>query len=325
MNPLVSIITPCYNGKGKVNIFLDSVLKQTYDNIEFIIINDGSTDNTEEIILSYKSKFIDKGYKFIYLKQKNAGQDVALNNGLKYFTGKYLMWPDSDDILDSQNIEEKVKYLEQNRNCGLVYCNTNIVKYEKINKVIKKWDKVLYKNRLENFEDILLGKIIFAGGAWMLRSEYLEKINPGKKIIITGQGQNWQMLLPMAYNYDVGKVDKYLFRYIIYKDSHSNKKRSYEEYVKRLIDIETGLIRMLKECNIEETLFYKYKKMLETQYINEKLRLSLLYRKNKEAKELYHICKERNIKLYRKNKLKYYLNLLGLYTILKKIKDKIEQ
>ena len=281
MNPLVSIITPCYNGKGKVNIFLDSVLKQTYDNIEFIIINDGSTDNTEEIILSYKSKFIDKGYKFIYLKQKNAGQDVALNNGLKYFTGKYLMWPDSDDILDSQNIEEKVKYLEQNRNCGLVYCNTNIVKYE--------------------------------------------KINPEKKIIITGQGQNWQMLLPMAYNYDVGKVDKYLFRYIIYKDSHSNKKRSYEEYVKRLIDIETGLIRMLKECNIEETLFYKYKKMLETQYINEKLRLSLLYRKNKEAKELYHICKERNIKLYRKNKLKYYLNLLGLYTILKKIKDKIEQ
>lgn len=324
MKPLVSIITPCYNGEGKVNIFLDSVLKQTYDNIEFIIINDGSTDNTEEIILSYKNKFIDKGYKFIYLKQKNAGQDVALNNGLKYFTGKYLMWPDSDDILEANNIKEKVKYLEKNKTCGLVYCNTNIVQYENINKVITKWDKILYKDRLKNFEEILLGNIIFAGGAWMLRSEYFEKINPKKEIIITGQGQNWQMLLPMAYNYDIGKVNKYLFTYIIYKDSHSNKKRTYKESTKRLINIETGLISILKECKMEEDLFYRYKKILEIKYINEKLILNILYRKNKEAKDLYRLCKERNIKLYRKNKIKYYLNLFGLYTILKKIKDRIK-
>lgn len=324
MKPLVSIITPCYNGEGKVNIFLDSILKQTYDNIEFIIINDGSVDNTEKIILSYKNKFIDKGYKFIYLKQKNAGQDVALNNGLKYFTGKYLMWPDSDDILEPNNIEEKVKYLEKNKRCGLVYCNVNIVKYENINKIITKWNRILYKDRLKNFEDILLGNIVFAGGAWMLRSEYFEKICPEKEIVITGQGQNWQMLLPMAYSYDIGKINKYLFTYIVYKNSHSNKKKTYEESIKRLIDMETGLIRILKKCNMEESLFYKYKKTLEIKYINEKLSLNLLYRKNREAKELYCICKKNNIELYRKTKIKYYLELCGLYTILKKIKDKIK-
>lgn len=324
MNPLVSIITPCYNGKGKVNIFLDSVLKQTYDNIEFIIINDGSTDNTEEIILSYKNKFINKGYKFIYLKQKNAGQDIALNNGLKYFTGKYLMWSDSDDILEANNIEEKVKYLEKNKTCGLVYCNTNIVQYKEINKVITKWDKILYKDRLKDFDDIFAGNIIFAGGAWMLRSEYFERINPKKEIVITGQGQNLQMLLPMAYNYDVGKVDKYLFTYVLYSDSHSNKKRTYEESIRRLIDIDKGTIEILKESNMEENMFYKYKKIIEIRHINEKFRLSLLYRKNKETKELYRLCKERNINLCRKNKIKYYLNLFGLYTILKEIKDKLK-
>lgn len=324
MKPLVSIITPCYNGEGKINIFLDSVLKQTYDNIEFIIINDGSIDNTEEIILSYKNKFIDKGYKFIYLKQENAGQDVALNNGLKYFTGKYLMWPDSDDILNKDNIKEKVEYLEKNKTCGLVYCNTNIVQYKNIDKIIAKWDKILYEDRLKNFEDILLGNIVFAGGAWMLRSEYFENINPKREIIITGQGQNWQMLLPMAYNYNIGKVNKFLFTYIVYKDSHSNKKRTYEESFKRLVDMELGLTSMLKECKMDKNLFYRYKKILKIKYINEKLSLNILYRKNKEAKELYHICKKRNIKLYRKNKIKYYLNLFGLYTILKGIKNRIK-
>lgn len=324
MKPLVSIITPCYNGSGKIQVYLDSILNQTYSNLEIILINDGSTDDTEKIILSYKNNFINKGYRFIYLKQKNGGQDVALNNGLKYFTGKYLMWPDADDILEANNIEEKVKYLEKNKTCGLVYCNTNIVRYENINKVVKKWDKILYRDRLKNFEDIFLDNLIFAGGAWMLRSEYFEKINPKREIIITGQGQNWQMLLPMAYNYDIGKVNKYLFRYIIYKDSHSHKKRTYEESIKRLSDANKGLISILRECNMEEDLFYKYKKIIEIRQINSEFYLSLLYGKNEEAKRLYQRCKKNNIKLYKKLKINYYLNLLGLYTILKKIKDKIK-
>lgn len=313
LKDLVSVITPCYNGEGKLNLFLDSILNQTYDNIEFIIINDGSTDNTENIILKYKKIFEKKGVKFIYLKQKNAGQDVALNRGLKYFTGKYLMWTDSDDILDPQNIEEKVKYLEQNRNCGLVYCNTNIVKYGEINKIIKKWDKVLYKNRLENFEDILLGKIIFAGGAWMLRSEYLEKINPKKEIIITGQGQNWQMLLPMAYNYDVGKVDKYLFTYIIYKDSHANKKRTFYEQKKRTIDTLNGLDKILKQINIDGALYNKYYNMVLNQWYINLLNQAINYNEKIESRKIYKWLQSKNIKIEIKLKIKYILLQLGIY------------
>lgn len=98
MNPKVSIITPCYNGEHKISKFLDSLLNQTYNNIELIVVNDGSLDKTEEVINSYKEKLISKGMDFIYLYQSNQGQAAAINNALKYFTGKYLMWPDSDDV-----------------------------------------------------------------------------------------------------------------------------------------------------------------------------------------------------------------------------------
>ena len=57
MNPLVSVITPCYNGEKKLYLFMNSMLEQTYDRVEFIIINDGSTDKTEEIILKYEQDF----------------------------------------------------------------------------------------------------------------------------------------------------------------------------------------------------------------------------------------------------------------------------
>ena len=100
MEPLVSVVTPCYNGEKYISRFLDSVINQTYDNVEVILVNDGSIDKTEEIALNYKSKFEKRGYKYIYIYQKNAGQAAAINQGLKVLQGKYLIWPDSDDILD---------------------------------------------------------------------------------------------------------------------------------------------------------------------------------------------------------------------------------
>ena len=99
--PLVSIITPCYNGEAFLKRYFESILNQTYPNLELIFINDGSTYRTEEIALSYRERLEKRGITYIYEKQENAGQAAALNRGLKLFTGEYLTWPDSDDEMVS--------------------------------------------------------------------------------------------------------------------------------------------------------------------------------------------------------------------------------
>lgn len=111
--PLVSIITPCYNGEAFLKRYFESILNQTYPNLELIFINDGSTDRTEEIALSYRERLEKRGITYIYEKQENAGQAAALNRGLKLFTGEYLTWPDSDDVMTKDSIEKKSIFLRK--------------------------------------------------------------------------------------------------------------------------------------------------------------------------------------------------------------------
>ena len=118
----VSVITPCYNGEEFADRFFRNIMEQTYQNIELIFVNDGSSDRTEEIAKSYISQFEQTGRKLIYIFQDNAGQAAAVNKGLEIFTGDYLMWMDSDDILDKDNIEKKVEFLEANPEYALNGC-----------------------------------------------------------------------------------------------------------------------------------------------------------------------------------------------------------
>ena len=89
---LVSIIIPTYNTEMYISSCINSVLNQSYPNIEIIIINDGSTDNTEKEILKFKDSRIH------YIKQKNQGVSVARNTALKIINGDYFCFLDADDL-----------------------------------------------------------------------------------------------------------------------------------------------------------------------------------------------------------------------------------
>ena len=108
---LVSIITPCYNVEKTIKKYLESILNQTYKNLELIFIDDGSTDETEKIIKEYINEFEQNKIKVKYVYQENAGLGGAINTGLKLVTGGFLCWADPDDFFMPESIEKRLNIL----------------------------------------------------------------------------------------------------------------------------------------------------------------------------------------------------------------------
>lgn len=116
--PLVSVIIPAYNIEKYIRESIDSALSQTYQNIEIIIVDDGSIDGTKKVIEPYI-----KNGKVKYIYQENKGLAGARNTGIKNSKGDFIALLDSDDIFLPQKIERQVKVLEDNPNFGICYCD----------------------------------------------------------------------------------------------------------------------------------------------------------------------------------------------------------
>ena len=111
MNPKISIILPVYNAEKYLNRCFDSILSNNYKNLEIIPVNDGSKDNSQEIIEKYKNKYPEI---FNPIHQENQGIGMTRNNGLKKATGEYIMFIDNDDFIDKDYIEKHIKEVEKN-------------------------------------------------------------------------------------------------------------------------------------------------------------------------------------------------------------------
>ena len=110
----VSVILPVYNGAPYVREAIESILGQTYDSFELIIINDGSRDESEAIILSFHDP------RIRYFKQQNQGLAATLNRAIGLAKGEYIARQDQDDVPLPQRFERQVEYLLGNPPCGMV-------------------------------------------------------------------------------------------------------------------------------------------------------------------------------------------------------------
>ena len=112
----ISIIVPIYNSEKYLKKCIDSIINQTKKELEIILINDGSTDNSEKIIKEYKDKRIK------YIKNTNQGIGTTRNQGIKEATGKYLMFIDSDDYIENNACELLYNKAEKD-NLDMVVCD----------------------------------------------------------------------------------------------------------------------------------------------------------------------------------------------------------
>ena len=137
INPTVSIILPTYNRAHTLRKAVDSILNQTYKDFELIVVDDGSTDDTYNLIKSIND------YRIVYVKhEKNKGAAAARNTGIKLAKGKYIAFQDSDDEWYSHKLEKQMEIIENNKLIDIVYSSFFL---------IKNGQKYLYPQK-KNFE-----------------------------------------------------------------------------------------------------------------------------------------------------------------------------
>ncbi len=294
---LVSIITPCYNGDKTIARLMDSIINQTYKKIEFILVNDGSVDNTESVVKGYEQKFAEQGMLFKYVYQENQGLGGAINTGLKHFTGEYLCWPDADDYLENESIYERVNFLIQNPQYAIVTSNAYIRKEDNLENPKLLVKKVTERVKHENqFNLMLNGDSIFCSGCHMVRTTAFLEANPERSIYPARRGQNWQMLLPIYYKFNSYFLDMPLYNYIDYPTSMSKNKNSLDLFLFRYNEHREILLNTLEMIEkVQKVDLSNYKVFVEKKYAFLKMHVSLRYLDYKNFDKEFTVKKQYGI------------------------------
>lgn len=322
----VTIIMPIFNREKFIKKSIESVLNQTYKEIKLILVNDGSTDNTEEICLYYKN--IDSRIK--YLKIDNSGPSTARNKGLELVDTKYVMFIDSDDFYQNDMVENMVNDIKNNE-VQCVVCN-RIMKTEKNNKKI---DINSMKMNQENKQEIIeyLQKMRLFNSVW--NKIYLYNIIKNNNIKFDSNfisGEDYKFNLDYFNNISLAIIEnKYLYNYVMNPNSivHDNKNL---DFLKQVPIVDYNL-KIYKENSFDVRNIYhryiiifidaisykimeehKYKKVKEyiTKCINYKTMQEVInckFKKNIEQNIIYYLIKYRlkfliYIYIYTRNLLK---------------------
>jgi len=193
----ISIVMPVFNSEKYLEDCLNSLVNQTFKDFELICVNDGSTDNTKEIIDNLENEYPD--IKFITIQ--NSGVCKTRNLGIANSTGDYILPLDADDKIGTEYIEKAVQVLDNNKNTGLVYCNA-----EFFGSIQKKWDL-----KPATTENMLVQNRIFPSA--MFRKETFNQIGGYKPEMETGC-EDWELWLSIIESgAEIYKLPETLFYY----------------------------------------------------------------------------------------------------------------
>ena len=254
-NPTISVVMPVYNGEEYLCEAIDSILNQTYTDFEFIILNDGSTDKTEEIILSYSDP------RIVYVKNDvNLQITKTLNRGIALARGRYIARMDADDISLSTRFEKQVRFLEDNPNVDV--CGTWV---EIFGSRKERWE---YPIEHEEIKAMLLFNSALAHPSIMMKksifktTQYDEKYNKAQDYAL------WVSLLRICTFHN---IPEFLLKYRLHdkqtkktiQNNFTNKIRNNmlkkigcsfsDERMKNYIDIASYKFVKVSEC--EEILY----------------------------------------------------------------------
>lgn len=223
-NELISVVMPVYNAYPYLIESINSILNQTYDNFEFIILNDGSQDNSKDIILSFNDKRIK------YFEHDNIGIQKTLNRGLFESKGSFIARMDADDICYPNRLSEQLNFMQNNPNCVVLGCNAEYMDIE---------GNTLYRSNLP-LMDYDIKKTLSTGGSFfhssvMYKKESVLKCGLYIENIKTSieDGVLW---IKMAKLGELRNLEKCLLKYRLSPSALSNRSPSRKKYINLIFE-----------------------------------------------------------------------------------------
>lgn len=324
MNPKVSLIVPCYNGEKFIQAFVQTVFDQDYDNIQLIITDDGSTDNSYQQLKSIESKMQEKGIEYILLHKENGGQSSAFNMGIQEATGKYVAWPDIDDRMHFDFISKKVNYMENNPDVDFLLSKSVFLPLNDTSKILGySWPHEITNNN-ELMERVLKDRDCwFEPGAYFAKTSSLDRLIPDREIYEacgTWSGAQTQIILPFFYGGKIGYLNDCLYDYYIHNNQHHSQLKGKNELITKSIEVKKMLVETVKRLgSIEEE---KYLEMIEERMIRTESTYAFQARDKEWFDDVF--CRFSPCMINKKDILrKIIVNITPLYlvyTIYKKIK-----
>lgn len=214
--PTVSVIVTAFNRAKFLSETIQSVLNQTFNDIELLIIDDGSTDNTSDVVNS----FSDARIKYYF--QENSGQNAAKNRGFLLAKGKYITILDSDDVMKPQKLEKQVTLLEQNNDCGVCFTGVDVI--DENGHFVKSLP--LLKQKGDFLIYLLEKNYLYNGSNALYRRECLEKTGLFSEKV--QRMTDWDLYLRMALYYKFDYIDENLLNYRVHSNNMSMGFKNYE-------------------------------------------------------------------------------------------------
>ncbi len=216
---LVSVIVPLYNAEKYIEETMESILNQTYKNIEIVIVDDGSKDQSSSIVKNFKKKYPEQ---IKYILQENQGVSVARNTGIENANGEYISFLDSDDLWHSTKIEKQMESMHKN-NMNACYCGYMNF-YEETGEKVENTTNFVKGNMTKAF---LTHQVFAQTSTWIFKKSIVMNHNirftPG-----CSWGEDLEFLFKLMSVTNVCYVDEYLTYYRIL--SGGNLSSNYKDY-----------------------------------------------------------------------------------------------
>ncbi|HHW36017.1 MAG TPA: glycosyltransferase [Bacillales bacterium] len=235
---LVSVIIPTFNCEEYIDKAIESLLEQSYRNIEIIVVDDGSTDSTRKVL----SKF-DKD--IIYFYKKNGGEASARNYGLSKATGEYIAFLDADDYYDPIKIEKQINVMIQNPEVDIVYNDVTVIdtNNQEIN-ILK--SEGTFNNKYDFFSQMLYRQIIPATASMMIKRNCIDQgIRYPEQY--TNSVDYW-FTLQLAERYQFYYLEESLYSYRRHEKNLTNQHEKQMKCEKQMIK-DLGLIKIKDAIN----------------------------------------------------------------------------